>query len=151
MAQDISSNNKKRFRSVENPHQNENDSEWMQHEMPSSFVIAKSPSIPIKNLKRTPSEIQLRIDEEVAEMRDRFMFVRIVQGIKKQQQMKTKQRCGYRRKRDPTLEHIISQYRSEHSPSPKEGEAGDWAPGLVELAPEEDTSDEGEEMFTMDL
>jgi hypothetical protein len=64
----------------------------------------KSRSIPITNgMKRTPSELQLREDEELADFRDYVMFSRIVERISQQQT----QDYRLRQQNDQCLAHVI--------------------------------------------
>ena len=72
----------------------------------SSSPILKSRSIPITNgMKRTPSEVQLLEDEEVAEFRDYVMFSRIADRIARQQN-ETKD-FRLRQQNDMCLAHLI--------------------------------------------
>lgn len=52
----------------------------MQH-VPRRDSIVPSKSIPISNIKRTPSEIQLHEDEAMADYRDYCFYVRLVNGM----------------------------------------------------------------------
>jgi hypothetical protein len=68
----------------------------------------RSQSIPIvnsSNMKRTPSELQLCEEQEMADYRDYVMFSRIVDGIARQQQHTTNFKL--RLDTDRTLAHII--------------------------------------------
>lgn len=56
-------------------------------------------------MKRTPSELKLREDEEVADLRDYLMFCRIVDGITRKQQETRDLR--FRKVNDMCLAHII--------------------------------------------
>jgi len=69
-------------------------------------TLLRSKSIPIRDvIKRTPSELQLREEEEVADFRDYLMFTRIVDGMTKRQA--DSQDCRSRLVNDMTLAHII--------------------------------------------
>lgn len=68
--------------------------------------LQRSKSIPIANgMKRTPSELQLHEDEQVADFRDYLMFSRIVDGITRQQEATTDYKL--RQTNDMCLAHII--------------------------------------------
>jgi len=83
----------------------------------SSLNLIRSRSIPINGsnnnskhggaagMKRTPSELKLREDEEVADLRDYLMFCRIVDGITRKQQETRDLR--FRKVNDMCLAHII--------------------------------------------
>ena len=72
--------------------------------LPSAF---KSRSIPIQKsgIKRTPSELKLREDQELADYRDYVMFRRIVDRLSKQQQEIQDHRL--RKENDMCLAHVI--------------------------------------------
>lgn len=80
-----------------------------------------SKSIPISNIKRTASEIQLHEDEALADWRDYVMFSRIVTGMKEKREGINDR---FRRSTDQSLANIIrtrnlpveSEYYSSHAP-----------------------------------
>lgn len=100
----------------------------------------RSQSIPISSshFHRTASEIQLCLDEQIAEIRDHLFFSRVVNGI---EQSKL---CGKNRylqmQNEMCLAHVM-QTRTETAPSQKRmtflsvPENDDWSVGLPVDAP----------------
>jgi hypothetical protein len=74
----------------------------------------QSPSIPISvnGMRRTPSELQLCIDEEIADYRDYLFYHRLVQGITKQC---TCQNPFFGYQNQICLAHIEKTRHDEHS------------------------------------
>lgn len=69
--------------------------------------LKKSPSIPIQNhMKRTGSELKLRMDEEMADNWDYLFYARVVDGIAHRQRGATESRW-LRQETDECLAHII--------------------------------------------
>ena len=77
-----------------------------------------SKSIPISNIKRTASEIQLHEDEALADWRDYVMYSRIVNGMNQKRAMIND---SFRRATDQSLANIIRTHNlpidGEHEPS----------------------------------
>lgn len=72
----------------------------------SPLVKTKSEAIPILNrMKRTPSELQLREDEELADYRDYVMFSRIVDRMSRSQREMVSKHL--RHENDQCLAHVI--------------------------------------------
>ena len=73
----------------------------------SPTTVLRSRSIPINSdgIKRTPSELKLHQDEQVADYRDYVMFRRIVDRISQQQEQT--QDLRLRRENDLCLAHVI--------------------------------------------
>jgi len=68
--------------------------------------LVKSHSIPIRNrMKRTPSELQLKEDEELADFRDYCMFSRIVDRMSRAQKDMLNRNLRY--ENDQCLAHVI--------------------------------------------
>lgn len=69
--------------------------------------------LPSSHVHRTASELQLRLDQEVAEARDLNMFYRLVNGVREKQQVK-----------DPAInEFIQSRMRDIHRAQTQRGQA----------------------------
>jgi len=109
-------------------------------------------------MKRTPSEMQLCEDQEMADFRDYVMFSRIVDGISKQQHQ-TKD-YWLRRENDMCLAHIIGTRNGseDNLPSQYETQVDEHQPWsfpryenlkkIIEKPPAEQGDDE---MFAIDL
>ena len=121
-----------------------------------SLGCMKSPSIPIgKTISKTPSEVQLCMDEAIADERDYVFYCRLVKGISLTQEKALDRTLRYEnqaclahvvrtRHRDPKSssdatvqnEHQLHQkwlypYHYQLPYQPEE----DWTPGLSDLEP----------------
>lgn len=87
---------------------------------PSRPYRVRSKSIPIQNLQRTPSELRLHEDEELADYRDYVMFTRIVDGMVRSQEQTSNK--FLRRENDRCLAHVIGtrKMQVESSLSPQD-------------------------------
>lgn len=108
----------------------------------STSPTMKSQSIPIgKVIPRTASELQLCMDEAIAEERDYMFYCRIVQGISQTQERMSRNRY-LQYENQACLAHVI---RTRHDQQHKQDQNGvyvppnmpsttyyedDWAPGL---------------------
>ena len=78
--------------------------------------LERTQSIPIQNrMKRTPSELQLREDEELADFRDYVMFSRIVDRMSRSQKEMMNRHLRY--ENDVCLAHVI---KTRNGPDTKE-------------------------------
>jgi hypothetical protein len=106
----------------------------------SSSPQLRSQSIPISSshFHKTASEIQLCLDEQIAELRDHIFFSRVMYGI--QQSTLTGKDQYLQMQNDMCLAHII-QTRADTAPShkpltfPSLPEGDDWSVGLPIDAP----------------
>lgn len=116
--------------------------------------------LPSSHVHRTASELQLRLEEEVAEARDLNMFYRMVNGIREKQQAK-----------DPVLNEFLQTrmrdiHRAQSQPDPLKPELNipsivkvhstsgedDWSvTGYTAPRHNNDTTEEDDEIFEMDL
>lgn len=115
--------------------------------------LQRSQSIPIqqKHMKRTPSELQLHDDEELADYRDFCMFSRIVEGISRHQREIND--YSVRRETDMCLAHIIGTRNASEEqlkvPAPVDAES--WSlQRIIEKSLEADQPDL-QEVFAFDL
>jgi hypothetical protein len=68
----------------------------------------KSASIPIQNhMKRTESELQLYMDEEMADIRDFLFFARLVNGIARHQRGASEESSWLQQETDECLANIV--------------------------------------------
>lgn len=75
-------------------------------EIPGHSPLVKTQSIPIRNrMRRTPSELQLLEDQEMADFRDYCMFSRIVDRMSRSQREMLNRNLRY--ENDQCLAHVI--------------------------------------------
>ena len=95
-----------------------------------SPITTKSASIPIsKNIPKTPSEIQLCMDEAIADQRDYVFYSRLVKGISMTQSLSQNQYI--RLENQVCLSHIINT-RNDY-PRCQTAADDDWSPGQSNL------------------
>jgi hypothetical protein len=83
-----------------------------------SLRSMKSPSIPIGNtISKTPSEVQLCMDEAIADQRDYMFYCRLVKGISLTQEMALDRTLRY--ENQACLAHVVrTRHQDPNIPNP---------------------------------